>query len=141
MRTPGDEKDHRRGETHAMTSNDTWTAETIRALGPTTDMQTLAGIIGCGTWKACKMARQGEWEQIGIKVIPIGARYRVVVQSILDVLGFASGDSATCGTEQPDETAEPDETAGAHEIAQPGENPAGSTARGTPEPVSAGSWR
>ena len=34
------------------------------------------------------MARQSEWEQVGIKVIPIGSKYRVVVQSILDVLGI-----------------------------------------------------
>ena len=39
------------------------------------------------------MARLGEWEQVGIKVVSIGSKYRVVVQSILDVLGYGSSGS------------------------------------------------
>ena len=70
-----------------MTSNTTWTPEAIRALGPTTDLPTLGTIFKCSRWKSYQMARQGEWERVGIKVIPIGSKYRVVVQSILDVLG------------------------------------------------------
>jgi hypothetical protein len=41
------------------------------------------------------MARKGEWEQLGIKVLPIGSKYRVVVQSILEVLGYGSADPGT----------------------------------------------
>jgi hypothetical protein len=42
------------------------------------------------------MARTGEWEKVGIRIIPIGSKYRVTVQSILKVLrpdGAASSDT------------------------------------------------
>ena len=78
-----------------MTINTTWTPEAIRALGPTTDLPTLGTIFKCSRWKSYQMARQGEWERVGIKVIPIGSKYRVVVQSILDVLGYGRGDVGT----------------------------------------------
>ena len=67
-----------------MTSE--WTPEAIRALGATTDVPTLGDIFGLGRWRSYQMARTGEWEQAGIRIIPIGVRYRVAVQSILDVL-------------------------------------------------------
>jgi hypothetical protein len=44
------------------------------------------------------MARTGEWERQGLKIFRIGAHYRVGVGSILDVLGFSSGDVSTPGT-------------------------------------------
>ena len=75
-----------------MTSNSKWTPEAIRALGPTTVLPTLGAIFECSRWKSYQMARHGEWERVGIKVIPIGSKYRVVVQSILDVLGYGRGD-------------------------------------------------
>jgi hypothetical protein len=68
-----------------MTSR--WTPEAIRALGATTDLPTLGSIFGLGRWRSYQMAHTGEWEQAGIRVIQIGARYRVTVQSILNVLG------------------------------------------------------
>ena len=77
-----------------MTSNGTWTPEAIRALGPTTDLPTLGTIFKCSRWKSYQMARHGEWERVGIKVIPIGSKYRVVVQSILDVLGYGCATGA-----------------------------------------------
>ena len=75
-----------------MITNGTWTPEAIRALGPTTDLPTLGTIFKCSRWKSYQMARHGEWERVGIKVIPIGSKYRVVVQSIMDVLGYGRGD-------------------------------------------------
>ena len=69
-----------------------WTPAEIRALGPTTDLPTLGAIFECSRWKSYQMARQGEWARVGIKVIPIGSKYRVVVQSILDVLGYGFAD-------------------------------------------------
>jgi hypothetical protein len=63
-----------------------WTPDAIRALGATTDLPTLGSIFGLGRWRSYQMAHTGEWEQAGIHVIQIGARYRVAVQSILDVL-------------------------------------------------------
>jgi len=70
-----------------------WTPEAIRALGPTTDLPTLGAIFECSRWKSYQMARQNEWQQVGIRVLSIGSKYRVVVQSILDVLGYGSADA------------------------------------------------
>ena len=69
----------------------TWTAEAIQALGPTTDLPTLGSIFDCSRWKAYQMARAGEWEKVGVKIVRLGSKYRVVVPSILDVLGYVDG--------------------------------------------------
>jgi hypothetical protein len=97
MTAPDDEK-HDEHEDRAKAGTSRWTAEAIRALGATTDLQTLAGIFGCSGWSSRKMARTGEWERQGIKIFRIGAHYRVGVASVLDVLGFSSGDLSTPGT-------------------------------------------
>jgi hypothetical protein len=78
-----------------MTSQ--WTPEAIRALGATTDLPTLGSIFGLGRWRSYQMAHTGEWEQAGIHIIQIGARYRVSVQSIIDVL-TPGGAPATAGS-------------------------------------------
>jgi hypothetical protein len=93
--TAQDDETHDEHEDRAKTGNSSWTAEAIRALGATTDLQTLAGIFGCSGWSSRKMARTGECERQGIKIFRIGAHYRVGVQSVLDVLGFSSGDLST----------------------------------------------
>lgn len=80
-----------------MTSE--WTPEAIRALGATTDVPTLGSIFGLGRWRSYQMARTGEWEQAGIRIIPIGVRYRVAVQSILDVLVIGGAPGTDDGTE------------------------------------------
>ena len=80
-----------------MTSQNRWTQEAIRALGPTTDLPTLGTIFECSRWKAYQMARQGEWARLGIKVLSIGSKYRVVVQSILDVLGYRARRHGSAG--------------------------------------------
>lgn len=67
----------------------TWTPERIRALGPTTNLPTLASILRCSKWKAYQMARTGQWETTGIKIIRVGSTYKVAVPSILEVLGYA----------------------------------------------------
>jgi hypothetical protein len=67
----------------------TWTAERIRALGSTTDVPTLASILQCSRWKAYEMARTDQWAAAGIKIIRIGATYKVSVPSVLEVLGYA----------------------------------------------------
>ena len=75
-----------------------WTPEAIRALGPTTDLPTLGSILGVSRWKAYQMAQAGEWDQVGIRIVPIGAKYRVAVQSILEVLGYSDTPGAGTGT-------------------------------------------
>jgi hypothetical protein len=68
-----------------------WTAESIQALGPTTDVPTLGSIFDCSPWKAYHMARTGQWEKLGVKIIRLGSKYRVVVPSVLEVLGYVHG--------------------------------------------------
>ena len=109
--------------------NSSWTAEAIRALGAITGLKTLAGIFGCSGWSSRKMARTGEWGRQGIKIFRIGAHYRVGVQSVLDVLGFSSGDLSTPGT------------APAGEPGQAGGNAADSAVIQASGPVAAGDGR
>jgi hypothetical protein len=65
----------------------TWTPEAIRALGVTTDLPTLGEIFRISRTRAYQMAHTGEWEQAGIRIVPLGSRYVVAVQSVLEVLG------------------------------------------------------
>jgi hypothetical protein len=102
-----------------MTSHGTWTPEAIRALGPTTDLPTVGTIFGCSRWKSYQMARHGEWERVGIKIIPIGSKYRVVVQSILDVLGYGDA-GAGYGTQAP--SARPPRAGSAETASRPGQD-------------------
>jgi hypothetical protein len=111
MTAQDDEQHFEQEENRAKTGNGKWTAEAIRALGATTDLQTLADIFGCSGWSSRKMARTGEWERQGIKIFRIGAHYRVGVQSILDVLGFSTGDFSIPGTARADELDQANATA------------------------------
>ena len=113
----------------ARTGTSRWTADAIRALGAVTDLQTLADIFGCGLWMSRKMARTGEWERQGIKIIRIGVHYRVGVGSILGVLGFGSGDVSSPGT------------AHAGGLDQADGNTADSAVTQAPESVAAGAGR
>jgi hypothetical protein len=65
----------------------TWTPEAIRALGVTTDLPTLGKIFRVSRTRAYQMAHTGEWEQAGIRILPLGGKYVVAVQSVLEVLG------------------------------------------------------
>jgi hypothetical protein len=76
-----------------------WTPEAIRALGATTDLPTLGSIFGLGRWRSYQMPHTGKWEQAAIHIIRIGARYRVTVQSILDVLGNGAPADSDSGHE------------------------------------------
>ena len=50
MTAQDDEKHYEQEENRAKTGNSRWTADAIRALGATTDLQTLADIFGCSGW-------------------------------------------------------------------------------------------
>jgi hypothetical protein len=80
-----------------MNTSPEWTPEAIRSLGPTTDLLTLGAIFGVSRWTAYEMRRDCQWEQIGIKIIPVGTHYRVTVQSILTVLGYSGPDDGSAG--------------------------------------------
>ena len=78
----------------------TWTPESIRALGVKTDLPTLGKIFGVSRARAYQMAHTGEWEQAGIRIVPLGSKYVVAVQSILEVLGHGDAEPGA-GTGQP----------------------------------------
>jgi len=78
-----------------------WTPEAIRALGATTDLPTLGSIFGVSRWRAYQMAHTGEWQQVGIRIVPIGTKYRVAVQSILEVLRHDGAASSGTGHQPP----------------------------------------
>jgi hypothetical protein len=80
---------------HPMSSQ--WTPEAIRALGATTDLPTLGSIFGVSRWRAYQMAHTGEWQKVGIRIVPIGTKYRVAVQSILEVLRHDGAASSGTG--------------------------------------------
>ena len=82
-----------------------WTPEAIRALGATTDLPTLGEIFGLSTWRSREMAKTGEWEQAGIRILKMGSRYRVTVPSILDVLGVPGDDGTPADSENPGDDA------------------------------------
>ena len=129
MMAHDDGKHDEQEEDRAKNGNGTWTTEAIRELGATTDLQTLADIFGCSAWSSRKMARTGEWERQGIKIFRIGAHYRVGVGSILDVLGFSSGDLSTPGTAHADELDQADGNATDSAVTQAPESVAAEAGR------------
>jgi hypothetical protein len=91
-----EDRQHPQGD-HTMSSQ--WTPEAIRALGATTDLPTLGSIFGVSRWRAYQMAHTGEWQQVGIRIVPIGTKYRVAVQSILEVLRHDGAASSGTGNQ------------------------------------------
>jgi hypothetical protein len=62
----------------------TWTIESIRGLGMTTDVETAASILGFGRTKAYELAKSGDFP---VRLLRIGRRYVVPIPAILRLLG------------------------------------------------------
>ena len=107
----------------------TWTPESIRALGVKTDLPTLGKIFGVSRTRAYQMAHTGEWEQAGIRIVPLGSKYIVAVQSILDVLGHSENEPAGAADQPGKGQAQPAGNAADDAITEP------------PGPVAAGNLR
>ena len=60
-----------------------WTAEAIRSLGMTTDVETAGAILGIGRTKAYELAKNGEFP---VKVLRIGRRYVVPIPALMALL-------------------------------------------------------
>ena len=84
---PCEDQQQRQGDLMSV-----WTPEAIRALGVRTDLPTLGKIFGISRTRAYQMAHTGEWEQAGIRIVPLGSKFVVAVQSILDVLGHGDAE-------------------------------------------------
>ena len=113
-----------------------WTPEAIRALGATTDLPTLGEIFGLSTWRSREMAKTGEWEQAGIRILKMGSRYRVTVPSILDVLGVPGDDGTPADGENPADDAG-DGQDNATDLAAQADGHADGTAASPPAPEAA----
>jgi hypothetical protein len=70
-----------------MEANHCWTADAVRALGLTTDIETAGQILGIGRTKAYEMARNN---QFPVRVFRVGNRYRVATQAVLELLGHGA---------------------------------------------------
>ena len=70
-----------------MTSRQLSRAELL-ALPAATDLRTLGQAFGISEPVARERHRQGEWEQLGIRVLRLGVQYRVVSADIWRVLGI-----------------------------------------------------
>ncbi len=66
-----------------MLSMTVWTPDAIRALGATTDVATAAKILRIGRTKAYALAKA---EEFPCRIIRVGRRYLVTVQSILTLV-------------------------------------------------------
>lgn len=63
-----------------------WTAESVHALGLTTDVATAGSILGIGRSTAYALAQRG---QFPVQVIQVGRSYVVPVHAILELLGVS----------------------------------------------------
>lgn len=62
-----------------------WTAERLRALGPTIDVPTAASILNISRGTAYELARR---DALPCRVLSLGRRRVVVVASLLEALGY-----------------------------------------------------
>jgi excisionase family DNA binding protein len=69
-----------------------WTPQAIRALGVRTDIKTSADVLGISDRTLYELVRSGECP---LKVLRLGNKYVVPVQSLLEYLGIASEEPAS----------------------------------------------
>jgi hypothetical protein len=62
----------------------TWTPESVRQLGLTTDVATAGAILGIGRSKAYELAKNG---QFAVTILRVGRRYLVPTNALLTLLG------------------------------------------------------
>ncbi|MEU4424834.1 helix-turn-helix domain-containing protein [Actinoplanes sp. NPDC024001] len=62
-----------------------WTAEAVRELGLTTDIETAASILNVGRSKAYALAKNGDFP---VRVIRVGRSYVVPVSALRELLGI-----------------------------------------------------
>lgn len=62
----------------------TWTREAIEALGPTTDVPTVASIFGVNKDTVYAQIRRGEWT--ATRVLPLGRKLKIPTRDLLALL-------------------------------------------------------
>jgi hypothetical protein len=63
----------------------------LLALPVTTDLPTLARAFGISEPVARERQRRGEWEALGIRILRLGWKWRVITQDMLQALGVQPG--------------------------------------------------
>lgn len=71
------------------------TREELLGLPATTDLPTLGRAFGISEPTARERHRRGEWERMGIHVLRLGQKQRVITADILRVLGITPRSSET----------------------------------------------
>ncbi|MEU0971333.1 helix-turn-helix domain-containing protein [Streptomyces sp. NPDC005917] len=61
-----------------------WTREAIEALGPTTDVPTMASIFGVNKDTVYAQIRRGEWT--ATRVLPLGRKLRIPTRDVITLL-------------------------------------------------------
>lgn len=61
-----------------------WTREAIEALGPTTDVPTVASILDVHKDTVYAQIRRGEW--IATRVLPLGRKLKIPTRDLVDLL-------------------------------------------------------
>ena len=62
----------------------TWTREAVEALGPTTDVPTVASIFGVNKDTVYAEIRRGEWT--ATRVLPFGRKLRIPTRDVITLL-------------------------------------------------------
>ena len=73
--------------------------EELLALPATTDLPTLGRAFGVSEPVARERHRLGEFDAMGIRVLRLGAKWRVITSTMLEVLGVAQ-ESGPVGPDQ-----------------------------------------
>ena len=79
----------------------------LLSLPAATDLTTLGRAFGISPPVARERHRLGEWERLGIRVLRLGAQWRVVTADIWRVLGVEPGDNGAGPLPGPAAAAEP----------------------------------
>ncbi|MFF0243969.1 helix-turn-helix domain-containing protein [Streptosporangium sandarakinum] len=60
-----------------------WTMEAIKALGPTTNVETAASVLDVSTWLAYELIRRGEWPT---RALRLGRKIRIPTHDLVELL-------------------------------------------------------
>lgn len=82
----------------------TWTKDAIKALGPTTNVETAASVLDISPWLAYELIRRGEWPT---RALRLGRKIRIPTHDLIELLypqNTNTADPATRGAEKENST-------------------------------------
>lgn len=96
----------------------------LLTLPPVTNLPTLGRAFGISEPVTRERHRRGEFEAMGIRILRLGAQYRVVTADVLRVLSITR-DTSTAGPASPEPTAIPRDQHPAKELSRVHSTPPG----------------